>query len=189
MISECSPTDHAAVDSFFGAHTNCFTSSKTTTIAQAHTVTITSTATLSAGQTAPTTDLTNYAAALPADVDTLSWNCPGASSYTTSNISPNANFDITCGIDWAQGKDAVGGGVVADIIGIVAYSAEDCMEACANFNMFQAKWSNQTTCAGVTFATQLGYDYGKYAANCWLKNGTAVSPTSNVNELGAVLVS
>ena len=121
-----------------------FTSSKTTTIAQAHTVTITSTATLSAGQTAPTTDLTNYAAALPADVDTLSWDCPGASSYTTSNISPNANFDITCGIDWAQGHDAVGGGVVADIIGIVAYSADDCMEACANFNMFQAKWSNST---------------------------------------------
>lgn len=166
-----------------------FTSSKTTTIAQAHTVTVTSTATLSAGQTAPTTDLTNYAAALPADVDTLSWDCPGVSSYTTSNISPNANFDITCGIDWAQGHDAVGGGVVADIIGIVAYSADDCMEACANFNMFQAKWSNSTICAGVTFSRGLSAGYSSYAANCWLKNGTAVSPTSDSNELGAVLVS
>ena len=154
------------------------------------TTTVTESASPTAAVASPTStsDVTNYAPVLPQSVATVQWDCPGMTSYTTVNVNPNQQFNVTCGIDFGNHGPANEGGVVADIIGIVAYSAADCMEACANMNGFVPTWGYTTSCAGITFSQQLSVVYGDYGANCWLKNGTAVTPYASSAELSAAVV-
>ena len=91
-------------------------------------------------------------------------------------------------MDYGNGGAAVGGGIVADIVGIVAYTAADCMTGCAVFNKAQDIWGNNTRCAGVTFARKISLTYDDLAANCWLKNGTAVNPATVDTELSAAVI-
>jgi len=145
------------------------------------TTTVTETA-----STSPTsTSNTSYAAALPQDVVTVKWDCPSITSYTTSNLEANQVFTVTCGVDYYNNIAAIQGGIVADIVGIVAYSAADCMDACAHMNIFASRWGFSTKCAGITFGDQMSLEYGKNGANCFLKNGTSVNPISNDEALSA----
>ena len=54
--------------------------------------------TVSSGQALPTANLTDYAVARPQDVDTLAWDCPDASDYTTTNVDPNQRFQVS--LEW-----------------------------------------------------------------------------------------
>jgi hypothetical protein len=135
-----------------------------------------------------TSGVANYSPILPQNVATVQWDCPGMTSYTTVKLSPNQQFKVTCGIDFANHIPANEGGLVADIIGVVAYSAADCMEACANMNGFVPTWGYTITCAGITFAQEMSLLYSEYGANCWLKNGTAVTPVTSSGELSAAVV-
>ena len=77
---------------------------------------------------------------------------------------------------------SVGGGIVSDIAGMVAYTAEDCMEACAELNMFDDQWNHGVRCLGITWCRTLSYAWNLQEANCWLNTGSAVNPgTSDVN--------
>jgi hypothetical protein len=144
------------------------------------------TETVSASPTS--TSITGYAAALPQDVVTVEWDCPSITSYTTSNLATNYVFAVTCGVDYNSHIPATQGGVVADIVGIIAYSAADCMEACATMNILASEWGFSTKCAGITFGVQMSVGYNGQGANCWLKNGTSVNPLSNDEALSASVV-
>jgi hypothetical protein len=130
----------------------------------------------------------SYAAALPQDVVTVKWDCPSITSYTTSNLQENQVFAVTCGVDYYNHIAATQGGIVADIVGIVAYSAADCMDACATMNIFASRWGFSTKCAGITFGERMSFEYSKNGANCFLKNGTSVNPISNDKALSASVV-
>lgn len=148
------------------------------------TTTVTETA-----STSPTsTSNISYAAALPQDVVTVKWDCPSITSYTTSNLQTNQVFAVTCGVDYSNHIAATQGGIVADIVGIVAYSAADCMDACASMNFFASQWGFSTKCAGITFGEQMSLEYSKNGANCFLKNGTSVNPVSYGEALSASVV-
>jgi hypothetical protein len=134
-----------------------------------------------------TTNLTNYLAALPQNVRTLAWDCPNLSTFTTNNLLQNQAFVVTCGIDYNSNRAAVQGGIVSDVVGILAYSAQDCMEACSNLNAFGATWGFPTKCAGITFSQAMSSLWASFGANCWLKNGTAVNPISCDSCLSAVV--
>ena len=160
-----------------------FTTTVTETVSTSPTAALPAVATSSS-----TSDVANYAPDLPQSVATVQWDCPGMSSYTTVNCNPNQQFNVTCGIDFGNHNPANEGGVVADIIGIVAYSAADCMEACANMNGFVPTYGYTVTCAGITFAQEMSTVYNEYGANCWLKNGTAITPFASSGELSAAMV-
>ena len=167
-------------------------SSNRNTRPEATTVSISpqSTTTVTVTETAYPTSTPNisYAAALPQDVVTVKWDCPSITSYTTSNLQTNQVFAVTCGVDYYNNIAAIQGGIVADIVGIVAYSAADCMEACANMNIFASQWGFSTKCAGITFGEQMSIEYSNHGANCFLKNGTSVNPLSSDEALSASVV-
>lgn len=108
-------------------------------------------------------------------------------SFTTNNLTPNQNFNVACGVDYYNSIAAEQGGVVADIIGILAYSAQDCMEACSYLNQVNGQRGLGTSCWGITFNQDMSRSYANLGANCWLKNGTAVNPISCTACLSASL--
>jgi hypothetical protein len=56
-------------------------------------------------------------------------------SFTTNNLI----FNVACGVDYYNSIAAEQGGTVADIVCILAYSAQDCMEACSYMNQFNGQ--------------------------------------------------
>jgi len=102
--------------------------------------------------------------------------------------SNKSGFRSNLRVDYYNHNAATQGGIVADIVGIVAYSAADCMEACAKMNIFANEWGFSTKCAGITFGKQMSSEYSRQGANCFLKNGTSVNPLSNVEALSASVV-
>jgi hypothetical protein len=104
-------------------------------------------------------------------------------SFTTNNLI----FNVACGVDYYNSIAAEQGGTVADIVCILAYSAQDCMEAYSYMNQFNGQWGFGTPCRGVTFNRDMSHSYADHGGNCWLKNGTAVSPLSYTSCLSASL--
>jgi hypothetical protein len=109
------------------------------------------------------------------------------SSFTTNNLNPNQNYNVACGVDYSNSVPAEQGGVVADITGILAYSAQECIQACSYMNELEAIWGLGTKCAGITFRQDMSAMYTAHGGNCWLKNGTAVNPVSCGSCLSASL--
>ena len=151
------------------------------------TITVTQTVTRS-GSAAATSNIQNFVVASPQDIGTLASDCPDLTTFTTSNLNINEEFDVTCGVDYGNSGPAVGGGVVADIVGIVAYTADDCMEACAELNNFNNKWQYGVKCLGITWSSNLSSAWASLGANCWLKNGTAVNPQSSPSDISASVI-
>ena len=123
------------------------------------------TATNSGPSSTATANIVDYSVALPQDVNTIKWDCPSMTSFTTNNLNPNQNFNVACGVDYANSIAAVQGGVVADIVGILAYSAQDCMEACSYMNQLNGQWGFGTSCWGITFSQDMSQSYAHHGAN------------------------
>jgi hypothetical protein len=93
-------------------------------------------------------------------------------------------FTSYCGEDFTAGLAADGGGVIADIAGIVAYSATDCMEACSALNYQSNKWRTPTKCLSISFWIDLNDMTVAEGGNCWLKNASlAVGAEATLNNL------
>lgn len=133
-----------------------------------HTSTVTATRTAAATSTANAT-FHNYVPAAPSSVSSLALNCPALNNQGAQTAYGD-RFVVYCGEDFSNGFPADGGGIIADFINIIAYSFEDCLEACSALNYRSQKYHrNNTTCRAVTFIS----DLGNYAnGNCWLKNAT-----------------
>ena len=140
---------------------------------------------MTAQSSVPTTNVQDYSALPPSEVQTLAWGCPNLQSYTTSTEDYNESFDVICGVDYGNDGAATQGGVVADIVGLVAYSPEECMTACVQMNYFQQRWGFGEQCRGITFGNRLSAGWQTWGGNCWLKNGTAVNPGASSDSLSA----
>ena len=127
--------------------------------------------------------LSNYAPAATSAVNTLAINCPALDNQETITHFGD-KFTSYCGENFAAGLAADGGGVIAEIAGIVAYSATDCMEACSALNYQSNKWGIPTKCLSISFWINLNNFTLSFGGNCFLKNATLAvgveAPLSNL---------
>jgi hypothetical protein len=137
-------------------------------VVTATTVTTTVTTTLATSASAtPTSGFTNLSVPAPSAVATLFLDCPALSSTTYTAANSSNIFAITCGIDYP-------GYLIGnyDVTDIVAYSLQDCLQACSEIV------GHGIPCAGATFISDMG---GFQTGNCWLKGSLVSSSTSGVS--------
>ena len=147
--------------SSFSSNTAPFTTSPTTTPTSS-----------SATTTVPFVD---YAPLRPsATSDTVALNCPvlDQKKYTTAR---GQTFLMSCNV----------GLVYYDLMGMLTYVVDDCIEACSSFNYFTA--SNSTNTSKAIYFTDKIYDNWYQHANCWLKTQEEVNGTNENGTLIAVL--
>ena len=153
------------------ASTTSITSSpSTTTVSVMTTMTASSAAATTTGML-----LTNYTVAAPSTVFSLSLECPAdGTTYTTRG---GHTYAVTC-------TRAQGGG---DVGAHVAYTYQECIEACGSMNDWQA---NNQACTVLQFysylanITSTGY-FG--FGNCFLKNASAQGSAEPLGGLSATL--
>ncbi|KEF54298.1 uncharacterized protein A1O9_09464, partial [Exophiala aquamarina CBS 119918] len=99
------------------------------------------------------------------------------------DVQNDERYDLSCGVDMGNNiKDRDDSTkVVADIVGIFAYSITDCLYACTNVNRFTETWKTGTAqqCKGVTWTYNMAQSNTSNSANCWLKNGTSTGYQCN----------
>jgi hypothetical protein len=121
----------------------------------------------------------NYTVVPAYQVNTLPLDCPTLNDQTMaitvnkSTATSTQNFRLQCNFDYPAGLPALNGGTVADLMGIIAYSLEDCLSACVYLN-----WQGTAPqCQSVFFGAALGYWVKQESANCWLKNSVPANDT------------
>jgi hypothetical protein len=150
------------------------------------TITTANSATASAASATSTTGrFTNLTIPAASDVDTLFLDCPNLNS-TAYSATNNDHFTFTCGVAYPGGFAAYGGGTIATLAGLIAYTPEDCAVACSTFNLYSALYGNGTVCAAMTFNSELSTALADFGANCWLFNTTG-PPQEGSSSLSAVL--
>ncbi|KXJ97645.1 hypothetical protein Micbo1qcDRAFT_230242 [Microdochium bolleyi] len=139
----------------------------------------TTTITLTAGSTQATDAdglAIGYAPISPDRVGVLSDTCNKLGG-NESATSYDEKFSTLCDADIGNGpkKNEKGETIyLADLVGIVAYSYKDCLNACSSFSSFSQIAGVPTRCKAFTFRTGLAGSWtGFKSANCWLKNSTA----------------
>lgn len=60
-----------------------------------------------------------------------------------------------------------------DLVGLVAYTFSDCIDACAKMNEFVVRNKNGSNCDSLVFGWQMSNAWEAFGSNCWLKSGTA----------------
>lgn len=95
------------------------------------------------------------------------------------------NFEQYCGVSYSTGDEAGEGGPNVDISTVVAYSVDDCMDACAATNAKLDRFKMEgERCRAVTFRVELGEYVEASGGNCWLKNGTKPGEQKTSSEGG-----
>lgn len=139
---------------------------------------------------------TDYAALAPTDVQSLEDSCQNGTTYaipicpicTKSAVYTRVcNTDLPPDIQGARGKSS-------HLLGIMAYTIEDCIGACDNYNQQQV-WSERQYldgtgegmwCYSVTWFPDMSEQYESTGGNCWLKNDTLASLSDARTVDGAV---
>ncbi|KAK5703763.1 hypothetical protein LTR97_002776 [Elasticomyces elasticus] len=120
--------------------------------------------------TATAAPFVDYVAAAPSTVENTPLVCPDEDGKTYVTVQ-NEIFELSCTSILAQG----------DVGCIVAYTFQDCIEACASL------YSNQSSsvCTAITYNSNMAsagtaapYRYG----NCWLKQQELASNASNTDD-------
>lgn len=86
----------------------------------------------------------------------------GPNEHTSTSA---LKFTFYCAFD-APSSDRI-----EDLVGILAYTFDDCVDACANMNRQTASNDAGRRCESVVFGWQLGREWEQHKANCWLKSG------------------
>ena len=114
-----------------------------------------------------TTTLTNLSVPAPSTIISVALDCPNLTGQSYVSATGHT-FTQFCNHDYPNGSFAAGNiGTIRDITGIIAYSMNDCMDACSTMNQLQYG----PVCAGVTFNAAMSMTYAS-RANCFLKNAT-----------------
>lgn len=135
----------------------------------------TATTTVSATSTTASS-FTNLSVPTSSTVNTVFLNCPSISSTTYTAYNSSNIFAITCGMDYPSEFPNN-----KDIVDIIAYSLQDCLQACSE--MVDHGFA---PCAGATFLSEMGrFSVG----NCFLKGflGTSISEYGNASAFGKLL--
>lgn len=137
------------------------------------TVAVTSTATASAAAAATTSGglLVDYAPATSDEIYSLAMDCVDGGFYAArkNNYTP-LTFRKSCRIGLDGG----------DVSASVAYSFNDCIEACAALNNFQGG----DPCTQVVFHSIMIFEGLGNGINCWLKNSNAILTEPYSGEAG-----
>lgn len=111
---------------------------------------------------------------------------PGCESSRV-NTPRGDSFDLYCGVDMNNNIPSLedSNKIVADFMGLLAYSLEDCIYACMNGNYFRERndqdvvGGNIQECRGITWNSRMAASNSSNYANCWLKNGTSTGYQCN----------
>ncbi|KAI1457820.1 hypothetical protein F4805DRAFT_457500 [Annulohypoxylon moriforme] len=136
----------------------------------------TSTPTLSTSSTSPT--LTNYTAASPSDVETLYVDCPNLEDTSIEDRS-SSSYQVKCGKRIPPGRSDV-----TTYSASIAYSLEDCINACAQWNW----WTTGSYCVAVSWCQDMSYSWNYEGANCWLFNDSSIPFENNATHVVATLI-
>ncbi|KAI1821976.1 hypothetical protein F4861DRAFT_424021 [Xylaria intraflava] len=113
----------------------------------------------------------NYEPQPHSKVSTINVDCKTLND-SVQTTHKGDKFHVYCGVDFGSGKRKNGSGkdiVLADLVGIFAYSVADCLQACSQYN-FQAKVRKDSgRCGAITLDIDMA---NKTDGNCWLKNST-----------------
>jgi hypothetical protein len=129
---------------------------------------------------------TDYAPVAIRQVDTLALDCPAIDGTTWRNHF-NQDYKYTCGVDLGN-LPSRDNGNITDIAAIIAYSVEDCIDACSaiNFQTYLSASADATTCSSVSFFNQAAAVIGVGNGNCWLKKGRLAEGVSGKAADGSV---
>ncbi|KAK3712141.1 hypothetical protein LTR37_009232 [Vermiconidia calcicola] len=139
------------------------------------------TVTASASQPATTSGglLVSYAPVPPTEIYSLALECDDGSTYTTrymDNATPQT-FTKSCSTSLTSG----------DLGANMAYTFEDCIEACAAYNVLHGQY----LCTRALFHSVVNYDDIGHGLSCWQKSSNAtISPpyfgAENMEQYSAV---
>ena len=110
------------------------------------------------------------------DCDSLGspYTPPGRSLILGKDIE---SFDLHCGTDLSRNN--------TEFMGFMAFTFEDCIAACANFNQQAPTLHGNLTCYGASFVHGLE-DNGR--PSCYLKGAQDIAPSSNAEVDSATLI-
>ncbi|KAH7268535.1 hypothetical protein MRS44_011198 [Fusarium solani] len=108
----------------------------------------------------------------------LTWFCEEAEQTKTIQLTSGFEFKVYCGTDGGGANSAEGGGALKDLVGIIAYSLEDCLQACTQMNAMDDNQDTGVTCKSVSFRANIAQSYKQYGGNCWLKDAKKGRPFS-----------
>ncbi|KAH8908310.1 hypothetical protein BR93DRAFT_966388 [Coniochaeta sp. PMI_546] len=142
-----------------------------------HTVTVTMTVpapapTVAAVSAAPNNGTTPTTSGLVVPTGTLALNCPNLDQAGQQTIKIGGYtwyFNSMCGTDFAG----------HDIVGIISYSLQNCLQACVMYNLFYG----DNNCVAVHFTADMVGALAANFANCWLKNGTETNMSQRQGNL------
>ncbi|CAJ0548607.1 Ff.00g022200.m01.CDS01 [Fusarium sp. VM40] len=121
-------------------------------------------------------DTAPYVPRSPSSVQELELKCPSKKNDETRyKSSKGYEFQWWCGVNAAQGSPAEGGGIVADLAPIIAYTIEDCMEACSAMIQKDEDVGTGVRCSSIVFSKKMSVELENQGANCWLKNASKAS--------------
>ncbi|KAI8721540.1 hypothetical protein NCS52_00295600 [Fusarium sp. LHS14.1] len=107
----------------------------------------------------------------PDQVNNLTLECPEAGKSREVGATDGYKFDMWCGIDAPYGTRTQDGGTISDIAGLIAYTLDDCLQACIQMRNFNESGHGVRSCESVQFGARLKDHVAQYGSNCWLKDG------------------
>lgn len=137
----------------------------------------TATVTTSASTTAPVNSdvvFNNYTPESYNNVNTTAFPfCPGQDGQNITTPFGNYVYNLQCYVNLLG----------TNIVSIIAYTLEDCIQACSNMN---AQTSGQ--CVGVNYWAEMSAEFATNGGNCWLKQTLgADNPDLRPLHLAAIL--
>ncbi|KAL2670124.1 hypothetical protein Neosp_015005 [[Neocosmospora] mangrovei] len=112
-----------------------------------------------------------YTPRRPDQVNNLTLECPEAGKSREVGATDGYKFDMWCGIDAPYGTRTQDGGTISDIAGLIAYTLDDCLQACIQMRNFNESGHGVRSCESVQFGARLKEYVAQYGSNCWLKDG------------------
>ncbi|RSL52225.1 hypothetical protein CEP54_011034 [Fusarium duplospermum] len=135
-----------------------------------------STTTTPTPSTSTTTSAAFFTPTPASQIQNLTWFCEEPEQSKTIELTNGFKFKAYCGTDGGGVGNAEGGGTLKDWVGIIAYSLEDCLQACTQMNAMNDSQDTGATCKSVTFRPGLSDSYKWHGSNCWLKDGKKKRP-------------
>jgi hypothetical protein len=105
-------------------------------------------------------------------IDLLKVDCPNLNNQQLTSQT-GSKFTFTCGFDISNGQVTQENRAIVDIVGIISYSLQDCIDSCAEYSLVSSGRGMVDRCTSVSFCYDMRNITGAHGGNCWLKNGTA----------------
>ncbi|KPM36711.1 hypothetical protein AK830_g9849 [Neonectria ditissima] len=139
--------------------------------------------------TSSNNDSSPYVQRAATSIDLVQLKCPD-SFQTPTTFKSNRGYDFTwyCGVNAPAGELGSRGGPIADVAPIIAYSLDDCLNACGTMIERDTKEQTGAKCRSVVFNAEMKAIVKELGGNCFLKNDTKAGGSGWSFEEGETLV-